>query len=76
MTIILTHMLAATLAATLAGFDISPPKPENFIQEKLSNAGGIYVVQATKKEVIEIEEGKEEEVSQQPASKKNRMPIF
>lgn len=45
----------------LKGFDISPPKPENFIQEKLSNAGGIYVVQATKKEVTEIEEGKEEE---------------
>ncbi|GMI36458.1 hypothetical protein TrCOL_g256 [Triparma columacea] len=32
----------------LKGFDISPPKPNNFIQEKLDKTTSMYVVQATK----------------------------
>ncbi|GMH74749.1 hypothetical protein TrRE_jg1499 [Triparma retinervis] len=35
----------------LKGFDISPPKPSNFIQEKLDKTTGAYVVQATKSDL-------------------------
>ena len=42
------HFSAGSGWSGLKGFDISPPKPDNFIQEKLANVGGMYVVQATK----------------------------
>mmetsp|Transcript_25413 Transcript_25413/g.50694 ORF Transcript_25413/g.50694 Transcript_25413/m.50694 type:complete len:611 (+) Transcript_25413:169-2001(+) len=42
------HFSAGSGWSGLKGFDISPPKPANFIQEKLANVGGMYVVQAKK----------------------------
>ena len=50
------HFSAGSGWSGLKGFDISPPKPTNFIQEKIANVGGMYVVQATKSAPVPVSE--------------------